>query len=51
MGEHEQGSPERQVEQEQQQYPDFAERDERADRAGLPQEDDKEPDPHERGTA
>lgn len=51
MAEHEQESPERQTEQEQQQYPDFAERDERADRVGLPREGEHEPDPHERGAA
>lgn len=50
MAEHEQESPERQTEQEQQQYPDFAERDERARRSGLPDEDEHEPDPHERST-
>jgi len=48
MAEHEQESPERQREQERQQYPDFDERDERADRVGLPPEDEGEPDPSER---
>jgi hypothetical protein len=50
MAEHEQESPERQREQEGQQYPDFDERDERAERAGLPREDEGEPDPHERAS-
>jgi len=50
MAEHEQESPERRREHEGQQYPDFDERDERADRAGLPRECESEPDPHERAT-
>jgi hypothetical protein len=49
MSEHEQERPERQREHERQQYPDFDEREERAGRVGIPHEDEREPDPHERG--